>query len=170
MLKKLLVVDTNIISHALNRNKKAAYAQLFDKLEQQYRFIVTGYTKYELTCSSDKTHRQEIIEYIANEMNYVELSEILMHNAARIHYLYSKHPSTKGLKIGAGDIINASVAIALNCPLITIDNNDFPRPFFSDLPRERVSYAFRNKEVTETAYILNPDIDNIRHCFNEHDV
>ena len=171
MTKTPLVVDTCIISHALNQNKKAAYAAYFKTLESKFKFIVTGYTQYELTCSSDKENRIKILEYIENDMSYVELSETLMNNAARVFYLYSKHSSTIGKKISAGDIINASVAIALNCPLLTIDNNDYPRPFFQDDDRGRVTYnTNKNKETTDTVYILKPDMLNIKQCFEDHKV
>jgi hypothetical protein len=89
--------------------------------------------------------------------------------AARVYFLYSKHPSTKGYRISMADIVNASVAIIKKCPLITIDNNDYPTPFFQEIDRRRVTYTGKNKEVTDTVYILKPDIDNIKECFRKHD-
>jgi|GEM_PF-2082021 len=169
MAKELLVVDTNIISHALTPNQTAAYEDLFKNLEKQYAFSVTAYTKFELMCSSDKKHRAKIEEYISQDMVRFSLSEPLMDFAARVYFLYAKHPSTKGYKISMADIVNASVAIIKKCPLITIDNNDYPTPFFQEIDRRRVTYTGKNKEVTDTVYILRPDIDNIKECFKKHD-
>jgi len=169
MNKKLLLVDTNIISHALTSNQTPAYVGLFKGLEEDYRFVVTGFTKYELPCSSDREYRPKIEEYIQQEMALVSLSNELMTFAARIAYLYSKHVSTKGKKISTGDIINAAFSIAKNCHLLTIDNNDHPTPFFGERRRERVTYnSKRNREVTDTVYILEPDMINLKRCFEEH--
>jgi predicted nucleic acid-binding protein len=169
--KKLLLVDTNVISHALTPSQTAAYAELFKKLEKQYRFAVTGYTKYELLCSSSKEKQAKIHEYIAEEMLLIFLSQPLMDFSARLYNLYMAHKSTRGKVIGVGDITNAALSIIKNCPIITIDNNDYPRPFFKDRARRRVKYVSRkDREITDTIYILIPDTTNIKECFKEHGV
>lgn len=171
MAKKLLLIDTNIISHALIPNQTKAYAKLFKTLESDYKFVITGYTRYELMCSSDKNHRYKIDKYLDQEMATVVLSDGLMHFSARVFYLYSKHVSTKGVKIGTGDIINAALAIVKDCELLTIDNNDYPTPFFSETDRRRVTYnSKKNRETTDTVYILKPDLENVKQCFQAHDV
>ncbi len=170
MASGFLLIDTNIISHALTTNQTAAYAELFTELEKRYRFMVSGYTKFELLCSSDKVHRVKISDYIAQDMTYVSMSEPLMDFAARLCYLYSHHKSTKGYKIGMGDVVNAALAIAKQCPLITMDNNDYPTPFFQEIDRKRVTYdTGKNKEGTDTVYILQPDMENLRECFRSHE-
>ena len=112
--KKLLLIDANIISHALTPNQTAAYVKLFEELEKEYKFVVTGYTKYEVMCSSDKAHRDKIEEYIEQNMAYVTLSKPLMDFAARLCFLYGKHPSTKGHHITNGDVVNAAFSIKAN--------------------------------------------------------
>lgn len=169
--KELLLIDTNIISHALTPTQTVAYAALFKELENNYIFVVTGFTKYELLCSSSKKHREGISDYIENEMVYVELSDVLMNFSARIHNLYRTHKSTKHLTITTGDIINASFSIAKNCPLLTIDNNDYPRPFFIDVDRKRVEYeSTKSRAVMDTVYILKPDMENIKVCCKEYNI
>lgn len=171
MNKTLLVIDTNILSHGLTENKKTAFSDLFGHLEEQYRFVVTGFTQFELTCSSDKTHRNKIINYIRDEMTYMQLSDTLMDFSSRICFLYGQHPSTKGCKISYGDIINAAFSIAKDCHLLTIDNNDYPRPFFREVNRYRVSFTSKsNKEAIEVCYALAPDSENIKHCFSWYDI
>lgn len=170
MSKELLLVDTNIISHALTPNQTPAYTALFKKLEAKYRFVVTGYTQYELLRSSNKTHRAKITEYTTHDMTCIELSDVLMNFAARIYYLYSKHPSLKGYKISTGDIINAALSIIQKCLVLTIDNNDHPTPFFREIDRVRITYqSKKDKEHTETAYILTPDMENIKTCFEKYE-
>ncbi len=169
--KKLLLVDANIISHALTPNQTSAYVKLFTELERDYQFIVTGYTKYEVTCSSDKEHREKIEAFIEQTMLYVNLSESLMDFAARLHYLYSKHASTKGHHIGMGDIVNAAFAIAKPCEVLTIDNNDYPTLFFAELKRKRVKYTSKKgNSMTDTVCILAPDIENTKECFDKYEV
>jgi predicted nucleic acid-binding protein len=171
MAKSLLLVDTNIISHALTSNQTAAYTALFKELETSYKFVVTGYTQYELMCSSDKENRAKIADFIEQEMVCIELSNVLMQFAARVCYLYSKHRSTVHHKIGTGDIINAATAIIQNCAIITIDNNDHPTPFFREVDRKRITYqSKKDKETTDVAYILMPDMEHLRQCFSEHKV
>ena len=50
-----------------------------------------------------------------------------------------------------------------------MDDNDYPTPFFQEMkPRKRITYnSGKNKEVTDTAYILTPDIANIEECFKK---
>jgi len=152
-------------------NQTKAYSELFKELEKEYRFAVTGYTKYELLCSSSKDKQQKIHEYIHNEMVLISLSQTLMDFSARIYNLYKTHVSTKGKVISVGDITNASVSIIKNCPIITIDNNDYPRPFFEDLSRKRVKYiSKKDREVTDTIYVLKPDMANIKECFASYAV
>lgn len=172
MKKKFLLVDTNVISHALTPNQTQAYINLFGQLESEYMFVVTGFTQYELLCSSNKERQQKIIEYVCKDMNYVMLSQPLMDFAARVFNLYRLHESTKGLRISPGDIINAAYCIAQkNCSLISIDNNDYPRPFFEEVERKRMTYdSGKNKEVTDTLYILKPDMISIKESCNKHKV
>jgi predicted nucleic acid-binding protein len=152
-------------------NQTQAYAQLFGELEKEYKFAVTGYTKYELLCSSSKEKQVKIHEYIRNEMILIALSQTLMDFSARLYNLYKTHASTKGKVISVGDITNASASIIKNCPLITIDNNDYPRPFFEDLSRKRVKYiSKKDREVSDTIYILTPDMSNIKECFDAYAV
>ncbi|HUC89196.1 MAG TPA: type II toxin-antitoxin system VapC family toxin [Patescibacteria group bacterium] len=170
MATQFLLVDTNIISHALTPNQTLAYTKLFRELEKEYKFVVTGFTQYELLCSSNRERQQKIIDYVRDDMNYVALTQPLMDFAARVHNLYKVHESTKGLKISAGDIINAAFCIAKgNCSLISIDNNDYPRPFFEEVARKRITYdSGKNKEVTDTLYILKPDTENIKSSCDRH--
>lgn len=169
--KKLLVVDANIISHALTPNQTIAYSRLFDKLEKTYRFAVTGFTIYELSRSSDKLHRVKINTYINQEMVRFDLSQVLIDFSARVSFLYSKHKSTVGKKIGDGDIINASLAILKDAPVLTIDSLDYPTPFFKEIDRQRVEYeSARGRDVVDTVYILSPDMQNIKYCFEDHEV
>jgi Predicted nucleic acid-binding protein, contains PIN domain len=172
MATSLLLIDTNIISQALVPSHTAAYAALFKDLEAKYdRFVVSGFTKYELMCSSDKEHRAKIDNYIANDMILISLSQPLMDFAARVCFLYGHHKSTKGHKIGMGDIVNASLAIIKKCPILTMDNNDYPTPFFQEIDRRRVTYdTGKNKEMTDTVYILKPDLENLRTCFEAYEV
>lgn len=144
-MKQLLVIDTNILSHALTPNQTAAYASLFAQLEQTYRFVVTGYTQYELLCSSDIIHIEKIHRYVAENMVYVELSQILMDFAAKLRYLYSKEIPDRTKGISHCDTINAALCLAKECPLLTIDNTDYPRPFL--LTKTDIgSNIFRNKK------------------------
>lgn len=169
--KRLLVVDANIISHALTVNQTPAYIKLFAILETDYKFVVTGHTKYELMCTSDREHRQRLEEYLEQNMAYVTLSKQLMDFAARLSFLYGKHSSTKGFKISMGDIVNAAFSIAYPSALLTIDNNDYPRPFFSEITRKRVSYTSKKgHNVMDTVCVLEPDIENVKECFAQHDV
>ena len=169
--KQLLLVDTNIISHALTPNQTQSYIKLFADLEKDYRFAVTGLTKYELMCSSDKEHRAKITEYLEQNMVYIELSNVLMDFSARLCFLYGKHKSTKSQKISMPDIVNGAFSIAKPCSILTIDNNDYPTPFFVEQKRLRISYTSKQKKpVTDTAFILHPDIDNLKECFNNHEV
>ncbi len=169
--KSLLLIDANIISHALTSNQTASYVALFSLLEREYRFVVTGYTKYEVMRSSDREHREKIEEYLEQNMAYGTLSKPLMEFSAKLYYLYIKHPGTKGLRIANGDIVNAAFSIAKPCDLLTIDSNDYPRPFFSEIARHKVTYSSKSKrEVTDIAYILRPDIEHTKECFVRHDI
>lgn len=169
--KKLLLVDTNVISHALTENQTPAYARLFDELRGSYRFLVNGFTKYELTCTTDKVHRMKVEEYIEQDMAYTPLNKAVMDFSARLHYLYLQHPSTKGQKITMGDIVNAAVAIAAPCDVLTIDNNDYPTPFFAEVARKRVSYeSKRGNKMTDVVCVLRPDIKNVKECFSRHEI
>jgi predicted nucleic acid-binding protein len=170
--KKLLLIDTNIISHALSTNQAQCYIDLFRELEVIYIFVVTGFTKYELLRSSDKQHKIAIADYIEQNMVRVDLSDVLMSFSARVFYLYSKDKTTKNLKISDGDIINAAFSIAKDCAVLTIDNNDLPRTFFTELSRHRMTYMSKGskKETTDVAYIVTPDIDHIKLRFHEYNI
>jgi|SRR6185437_15952922 len=167
--KKLLLVDANIISHALTTNQTPAYAKLFAEFESDYLFVVTGYTKYEVMCSSDKSHRDKTEEYLEQNMAYASLSKPLMDFAARLCFLYGNHSSTKGKQITMGDIVNAAFSIAKNCAILTIDNNDYPTPFFREVERKRVTYkSKKGNDIMDTVTILVPDIPNVKECFSRH--
>lgn len=126
MTKRNLVIDTNIISHALAANQTVAYAKLLEKYQNDYMFCITGFTQYELLCSSSKSKQDEVKEFVSQNLTLFELSQPLMDFTARVYNLYTTHKSTKGLKITNGDIVNASLAIIKGVPIMTIDNNDYP--------------------------------------------
>lgn len=169
-LKELLLVDANILSHALTDNQTAAYEKLFARLEKQYLFVVTGFTKYEIMCTSDKAHKEKISEYIEQNMVYVSLSKALMDFAAKLCFLYKSHPSTKH-KIEMGDIVNAAFAIAKPCDILTINNVDYPLPFFTEIGREYIKYkSKKGNNTTDVVHILKPDIEHTKACFEEYEV
>lgn len=161
--KQILVVDANIISHALTPSQTAVYAGLFAELEKTYRFAVTGFTKYEVICSSDKSHRQRIEEYLDQNMSYINMNKQLMDFSSRICFLYRHHPSTKGHNITMGDIVNGAFAIAKDCHLLTIDNNDYPVPFFQEIDRRKIEYeSKRGKSQIDTVHIFKTDQESIK--------
>lgn len=169
--RKILLVDANVISHALTDNQTPAYTELFAELEKEYKFAVTGFTKYELTCSSNRLNRDKIDEYLEDNMAYAALSKSMMDFSARLSYLYSQHISTKNKNITMGDIVNAAFAIAKPCDVLTIDNNDYPTPFFAEVSRKRVSYeSKRGNQMTDVVCVLRPDVDNVKECFTRHDI
>ncbi|MEO8785346.1 MAG: hypothetical protein ABI221_03550 [Candidatus Saccharimonadales bacterium] len=169
--KKLLLVDANIISHALTETQTAAYVKLFARLEKHYKFVVTGFTKYEVMCTSDREHKALIAEYLSQNMAYVTLSAPLMDFAAKLCFLYQKHASTKGHKIGMGDIVNAAFAIAKPCAVLTIDNMDYPAPFFMESEREHIRYKTKRRDnITDVVHILTADISYTKSCFDRHQV
>ncbi len=170
MPKPPLIIDSNIISNALSPKQTKAYAALFHELEQSYRFVVTGYTQFELLRSSDKKHREKYLDYIDTDMTRIDLSSILMEFSARLYYVYSKHPKTNGLRISDGDIINAAVAIIKDCPVLTQDSFDYPAPFFKEISRHEIRFqSIRGRDVIDMLYILTPDKQHTKYCFDEHD-
>lgn len=169
--KTTLVVDTNVLSRAINPKQTDSYKPLFEELERQYIFTVSGFTRFELMRSSDKAHRNAVANYISQEMVSVDLSRVLMDFSARVYYLYSKHPVTKGKNITEGDIINAALAIIKGCPVLTHDGSDYPAPFFRELIRRPITLkSAKNKDVIEMVYLLEPDMEHIKYCFGEHEI
>jgi predicted nucleic acid-binding protein len=169
--KKLLLVDANIISHALIETQTAAYVRLFGRLEKSYKFVVTGFTKYEVMSTSDREHKAKIAEYLTQNMAYVTLSAALMDFAAKLCFLYQKHDGTKGHKIGMGDIVNAAFAIAKPSEVLTIDNMDYPTPFFVEKNREYIKYKTKRRDnITDVVHILKPDPLYIRSCFERYEI
>jgi predicted nucleic acid-binding protein len=158
MERKLLLVDANVISNALNITQAEAYKTLFESFDKDYEFALTGYTKYELVRSADKDHRVKYDQYIDDYYTYVSLSKELLDFASKLSYLYSKYPSTKGKVISVGDIVNAAFCIIKNCPIITIDNNDYPAPFFQEISRKHIEYVSKkgNRQI-DTITLLMPD-------------
>jgi len=131
-MKKILLIDTNIISHALTPTQKVAYYDIFKKLEESYVFVITGFTKYELMRSSASEYRQKIELFINSHMSLSDLTDKLILFAARLYYMYSKYTHTKGKRISDGDI----------------SRND--------------------KETVDVAYILQPDVLQIKQAFEQH--
>ncbi|MFO0971012.1 MAG: hypothetical protein U0520_01525 [Candidatus Saccharimonadales bacterium] len=172
MMKGLLVIDANILSHALTDSQIDVYRDLFTQFEDRYTFVVTGLTQYELLCSSDKEHRLKIKRYISDNARYIVLSEVLLDFAAKIRYLYSKEHKGRVNGISICDTVNAAYAIAQpDCHILTIDNTDYPREFFEDVSRHRITYiSTKKRETTDTVYVLKPDIDNIKALAHRHDV
>ena len=148
-----------------------AYIKEINGLLKSYNVIVTMFTQYELLKSSDSENQAKILDYLAQNYPRVELNEKVMNFSSRIFNLYKKHPSTKNSNITDGDIINAAITIGKNCHIMTIDNNDFPRPFFVEVSRHRVIYEGNKKrEIMDVAYILEPDMENLKHCAKEHKI
>lgn len=170
--KKLLLVDANIISHALTINQTPEYFKLFARLEKKYRFVCTGFTKYEITCTSDKEHKVKTAEYLEQNMAYVTLSKALMDFSAKLCYLYQQHPSTKSMKISVGDIVNGAFSIAKPSHVLTIDNLDYPAPFFMEVDRQYIKYkaSKKNHNITDVVRVLEPDVELVKASFNTYGV
>lgn len=166
--KKYLILDTNIVSNMMSASGQDAYLATLNNLLSEYRLIVTMFTQYELLKSSEADSQRAILEFLSKNYPRIELNESAMNFSARIFNLYKKHPSTKGLRITDGDIINAAITIGKDCYIMTIDNNDYPRPFFAEVARHDIRYSGRKgREVLDVAYILSPDMSNLKHCAKE---
>lgn len=153
----------------MKASSQAAYVDELNKLLETYRLIITMFTQYELLKSSDLENQAKILDFLSKNYSRVELNESAMNFSSRIFNLYHKHPSTKHRVITDGDIINAAITIGKNCHIMTIDNNDYPRPFFEEVSRHRIVYESNKKrETMDVAYVLKPDMDNLKHCAKEH--
>jgi predicted nucleic acid-binding protein len=169
--RKLLVVDTTIISHALAPKQTQAYTELFAALEKNYKFVVSGFTKFELLRTSDKEHREKYLIYLKQDMLNIDLSPVLMDFSARVNFVYTKHPDTKNMKLTDGDVINAALAMIKGCPVLTHDSLDYPAPFFKEIDRKEIKYqSSRNRDVVEMVYLQEPHMKHIKLCFEEHEV
>lgn len=172
MTQKLhLVLDTNIVSRAMSKHSQNVYLDELNKLLEDYKFCVTLFTQYELLKSSSRTNQRLILEYLSQNYTRIKLNEETVNFASRIFNLYKKHDSTKGYKITDGDIINGAITIGLNCHIMTIDNNDYPRPFFKEVSRHSLIYdSSSGRPTMDMAYILCPDMDYLKYCAKELDI
>lgn len=172
MAKKThLILDTNIVSRAMSKHSQKIYLDELNKLLSNYQFGVTLFTQYELLKSSNRENQGLILSYLSENYSRVALNEETMNFSSRIFNLYKKHESTKGYKITDGDIINGAITIGKNCHIMTIDNNDYPRPFFKEVSRHQLIYTSSSGRPTmDMAYILCPDMDYLKHCAKELDI
>lgn len=172
MPKKVhLILDTNIVSRSMSKQSQDAYINELNKLLLNYQFVVTLFTQYELLKSSSRENQVLILKYLSENYPRIALNEETMSFASRIFNLYKKHKSTSGYKITDGDIINGAITIGKNCHIMTIDNNDYPRPFFAEVSRHQVLYTSSNGRPTmDMAYILKPDLDHLKHCAKDLDI
>lgn len=155
----------------MSASGQEAYLVKINELLENYKLIVTMFTQYELLKSSDAENQKKILEFLSENYPRVELNESAMNFSSRIFNLYKKHPSTKGRTISDGDVINAAITIGKNCRVMTIDNNDYPRPFFKEIDRHQIIYiGNKSRPVMDVAYILEPDMDNLKHCAKEHEI
>ncbi len=172
MARKLpLLLDTNIVSRVMSKHSQETYLEELDKQLLNYQFCVTLFTQYELLKSSNRENQKIILTYLAESYTRIRLNEETINFSARIFNLYKKHDSTKGYKITDGDIINGAITIGLNCCIMTIDNNDYPRPFFEEVSRHQLIYESSSGRPTmDMAYILRPDMSYLKHCASDLDI
>ena len=137
MSKKVhLILDTNIVSKSMSQD---AYINEPNKLLSKYQFVCSSlFTQYELLKSSSRENQVLILEYLSENYPRIALNEETMSFASRIFNLYKKHKSTSGYKITDGDTINGAITIGKNCHIMTIDNNDYPRPFFAEVSHHQI--------------------------------
>lgn len=169
--KTHLILDTNIVSRAMSKHSQEVYLEELNKLLPNYQFCVTLFTQYELLKSSSRENQKLILEYLSGDYVRIKLNEEAINFSARIFNLYKKHDSTKGYKITDGDIINGAITIGLNCHILTIDNNDYPRPFFKEVSRHSLTFESSSGRPTmDMAYILCPDMEYLKYCAKELDI
>jgi predicted nucleic acid-binding protein len=169
--KTRLILDTNIVSRAMSKHSQAVYLEEMNVLLPRHQFCITLFTQYELLKSSSRANQRLILEYLSENYTRIELNEETVNFASRIFNLYKKHDSTKGYKITDGDIINGAITIGLNCCIMTIDNNDYPRPFFKEVSRHSLTYdSSTGRPTMDMAYILCPDMEYLKYCAKELDV
>lgn len=171
MQKVHLILDTNIVSKAMSKHSQKVYLDELNKLLPNYLFCVSLFTQYELLKSSSKENQKLILEYLSENYLRIKLNEETINFSSRIFNLYKKHESTKGYKITDGDIINGAITIGKNCHIMTIDNNDYPRPFFKEVSRHSLIYdSSSGRPTMDMAYILSPDMEYLKYCAKELDI
>lgn len=155
----------------MSKHSQEIYLDELNKLLSKYQFCVTLFTQYELLKSSSRVNQKLILEYLSENYTRIKLNEETVNFSARIFNLYKKHDSTKGYKITDGDIINGAITIGLDCHIVTIDNNDYPRPFFKEVSRHQLIYESSSGRPTmDMAYILCPDMEYLKHCAKDFDI
>jgi len=155
----------------MSKHSQTIYLDELNKLLATYQFCVTLFTQYELLKSSNRPNQKLILEYLSQNYTRIKLNEETVNFSSRIFNLYKKHDSTKCYKITDGDIINGAITIGLNCHIMTIDNNDYPRPFFKEVSRHSLTYdSSSGRPTMDMAYILCPDMDYLKHCAKELDI
>lgn len=155
----------------MSKHSQDAYLGELNKLLPNYQFCVTLFTQYELLKSSSRHNQKLILAYLSENYARIKLNEEAVNFSARIFNLYKKHDSTKGYKITDGDIINGAITVALDCHIMTIDNNDYPRPFFKEVSRHSLTFeSASGRSTMDMAYILCPDMEYLKYCAKELDI
>ena len=169
--KTHLILDTNIVSRAMSKHSQEVYLDELNKRLSHYQFCVTLFTQYELLKSSSRDNQKLILTYLSENYPRIELNEETINFSSRIFNLYKKHDSTSGYRITDGDIINGAITIGLDCHIMTIDNNDYPRPFFKEVSRHQLIYESSSGRPTmDMAYILCPDMEYLKYCAKDLDI
>ncbi len=164
---KEILVDSNVINHALSRETslKTATSSLIEILlsdEYSNNLYISVFTYYELLKGATESKRAEV-------ENYIEKFKLIPWDTTRINrtaHLFTKYKNHKQIKniidsISTADIVNGSLIFTEIQPmLLTCDYNDYPRPFFTEKYLYKIEYTKgRGNKSCQYCYFLEANLD-----------
>lgn len=128
--KKYLLLDTNIIQYAGNKNKalsKSVRERLLSLEKSGYSIVISQYSVFENLQGLWGNKAEEATALLAKFEQKIVSKEVLV-LASILGGLYGRENDLKG--ISEGDKIIAATAMLTNALVLTRNHRDFPIPFF----------------------------------------
>ena len=153
-----IIIDTSILIAIRNNNGKKIINTILEKYDDHTPWI-SYMTRFEYlrTCQSIKQIHEHIKEI--EKFNPLSVDDDLIKWATGYYSVLSKHKRKDGAKaisarqLSDSDTIIGASAMLTGSKLITLDRNDFPAPFFTEIEEAMKLSPKSNQKV----FVLQAD-------------
>lgn len=169
MSSQNLILDTNIIQYITDDFvSKELIPYLLTLRDKGYTENISTVSVFESIKGLKRVDEPKLLGFIAAFPKY-EVDERVLTAAARLHNLYNQDKSVPSDGISSEDKIIAATAIITNSFVLTANINDFPRPYFNEIEKEKLIYQNKKqKDVMLCVEVLQPDFEYLKSVLIEH--
>jgi len=160
-----VILDSNILQYLNNSDiAPSLLIYLNEVITTGYDLTISDITYFDLLPGIPRSKEKQLSETL-DAFRKFPVTQSVCTASGQLCTIYRSEKSEFD-HIEVPDKIIAATAVLTNSLILTVNSNDYPRPFFNEVHKKLIYYKRKDKENMLCIYLLRPDVEHIMFRFN----